>query len=201
MQASRYPGRPGRAGQRGGYIVEFAFVAMIFVLAVFGIVEFGRMLYVFNTVQEVTRKAATAAVTANFRDAARLQRIREHAVLRDSPGFLPLGAPITDRHVRIEFLALTDTGTGIPSLEVIPDSQLPGCPMQNRHLCMAQPGAARCVRFVRARICDPANQVDCEQAHLELIIPQVGFTVAVPRASTLLPAESLGYEPGMGTCP
>lgn len=187
--------------QRGVYAVEFALVALIFFLMVFGIVEFARMLYVFNTVQEVTRIAASATVHENFRNTIRLQQIREASVLRSTPGVLPLGAPISDQHVRIEFLASFDNGSGKTEMHVIPENQLPSCPMNNRHICMANPNASNCVRYVRARICEPGNQAICEKAQVTLMIPMVSFTVEVPHASFVLPVESLGYMPNMAACP
>jgi len=187
--------------QRGGHSVEFALVAMIFFLAVFGIVEFARMLYVFNTVQEVTRRAATAAIHANFRDSSQLQQIRENSILRNSPGVLPLGSPVTDQHVRIDFLSLVEGQGGTLAMQAIPEDELPACPLRNRQVCMANPNASNCIRYVRARICDPDDRTDCQRAQLRLMIPLVQFDVAVPVASTLLPSESLGYLPGMGVCP
>ena len=48
-----------RAGrQQGAAAVEFALVALLFFTLLFGILEFGRMLYLYNTVQEVSRRAA-----------------------------------------------------------------------------------------------------------------------------------------------
>lgn len=187
--------------QKGAYAIEFALVAMIFLLMVLGIVELARMLYIFNTVQEVTRLAASAAIHVNFRDATKLQQIREASVLRQSPGILPLGAPISDQHVRIEYLAWTDDGSGNNEPKLIPPGQLPSCPIGNRHVCMANPNASNCVRYVRASICEPGVKDSCEKAKVSLMIPIVGFTVDIPRASFVLPVESLGYMPNMAACP
>ncbi len=191
--------RPGR--QRGAYAIEFSLVALIFFLMVFGVIEFARMLYIFNTVQEVTRLAASAAVHGNFRDTDRLQEIREASVFRSTPGKLPLGAPISDQHVRIEYLASVANSDGSTTLTAIPASQLPACPIRNRLNCMANPNASNCVRYVRARICDPDTTGSCEKAHETLMIPLVDITVAIPRASFVLPVESLGYLPNMAACP
>lgn len=190
-----------RDRQRGVYAVEFSLVAIIFFLMVFGIVEFARMLYIFNTVQEVTRIAASAAIHENFRDTDRLQRIREAAVLRSGPGILPLGAPVSDEHVRIEYLSAIDNDGGNAELTVIPQSQLPSCPIRNRHICMADPNASNCVRYVRARICEPGNTESCDKAHVTLMIPGLNFTVGIPHAAFVLPVESLGYMPNMSVCP
>lgn len=148
MRVARGAGCCSPRREGGGYAVEFAIVVTAFLLAVFGIVEFARMLYVFNTVQEVTRRAAAAAVHANFRDTAQLQQIRESAILKSSPGFLPLGAPITDEHVRIEFLSLVESQGGTLSMHVVSGGDLPACPLRNRHVCMTNPSSLNCIREV-----------------------------------------------------
>ena len=51
-----------RHAQRGAAAVEFAIIAMLLFTVLFGIIEFGRLFYVINTVQEVTRRAAREAV-------------------------------------------------------------------------------------------------------------------------------------------
>lgn len=190
---------PRRDRQRGIYAVEFALVAIIFFLMVFGIVEFARMLYVFNTVHEVTRIATSAAVHANFNDTDRMQQIREVSVFRSTPGILPLAGPISDQYVRIEYLAMTDDGSGNTEITEIPENQLPDNPLENRQICMANPNAANCVRYVRTRICKPGTAAACDRAEVTLMIPLVSFTVRVPRATYILPVESLGYKPGMAS--
>ena len=44
--------------QRGVAAVEFALVVIIFLTLLFGIIELARSMYVFNTLKEVTRRAA-----------------------------------------------------------------------------------------------------------------------------------------------
>ena len=53
---------PRRTSQAGTTAVEFAITSIFFFLLVFGILELARIMYVFNTLQEVTRRAAAAAV-------------------------------------------------------------------------------------------------------------------------------------------
>ena len=48
--------------QQGAAAVEFALICLLFFTILFAIIEFGRMMYVYNTMQEVTRSAARAAV-------------------------------------------------------------------------------------------------------------------------------------------
>lgn len=48
--------------QSGFYTVEFALVAALFLLLLLSVIEFGRALFVWNTLAEVTRRGARLAV-------------------------------------------------------------------------------------------------------------------------------------------
>lgn len=47
--------------QQGAHLVEFAVVAVAFFIVFFGVFEFARMLYVWNTLTEATRRGARVA--------------------------------------------------------------------------------------------------------------------------------------------
>lgn len=188
-----------RLREGGGYAVEFAIVVIIFMMFLFGVLELARSMYVFNTLQEVTRRAALSSVTANVGSSETMTGIRQNAVLRTRPGELPLGAPITDQHVRIDFLALIADSTGKTSMQ--PVTSVPGCPVQNRLNCMTNPNGASCIRFVRARICVPGNGESCTAVTYKPIFPLISFPLRLPVSSTIVPVETLGYRPGMAPCP
>ncbi|HKC20268.1 MAG TPA: TadE family protein [Candidatus Dormibacteraeota bacterium] len=70
-------------GQRSQAIVEFAIVAPILLLLLFGIVDFGRVIYVYATINQAVNEGARAAI----RDSALLPRnidvenaVKQHAV-------------------------------------------------------------------------------------------------------------------------
>ncbi|WP_031436161.1 TadE/TadG family type IV pilus assembly protein [Methylobacter tundripaludum] len=48
--------------QKGLYIVEFALVAALFFVLLFAVIEFARVLFVWNTLTEATRRGARLAV-------------------------------------------------------------------------------------------------------------------------------------------
>jgi hypothetical protein len=200
IKPSRSRRRPGR--ECGVYAVEFSLVALIFFVFVFGTIELSRAMYLFNTLQEVTRRAAAAAAVSNPKDSTRRQQIREQAIFRDSPGELVAGTPITDQHVRIEYYALVANGAGVTSMQEIPVSSLT-CPVNTRRICLADPNDPLCVRFVRARICDPAHPGTCDTDRVpyQTMTSLVSFTIGLPHASTIVPADTLGYTPGMQPCP
>ncbi len=182
-----------RTSQAGTAAVEFAVTALVFFLFVFGILEIARIMYVFNTLQEVTRRAAAAAVNVYPTDTTAIARIKQDAVFRSSSGELALGPPVTDSHVRIEYLAY--------DLSVIPTGSLPTCAADNQQLCMANPHSASCIHFVQVRVCDPDNPDTCVATQSRGMFPLVSFPIALPTAPTITPIETLGYRQGVAPCP
>jgi hypothetical protein len=175
--------------QGGTAAVEFSLTLMVFLLFIFGIIEMARVLYVMNTVQEVTRSAAHAAAKTNFADSSAMEYIRQRAVFRADSGYLLLAAPITDAHVRIDYMALVRAGS-LQVLTRVPT--LPASPMMNRSTCIADPNDANCIRFVRVRICGSGTAGECIPVPYQTIVPLVPLSFNVPMATTIVTAESLG---------
>lgn len=203
MSAINYlrPPRSPKRRQRGVAAVEFALLALVFFTVLFGVIELSRLLFVYNTLQEVTRRAAAGAARVSPLDTAALDRVRQNAVFRAGPGGLVFGSPITDRNVRIEYMALLRDTTGRLSLTTIADNAVPrNCVALNRAICMANPNAANCIRFVKASICDTADTGECKPVTSTLLVPLVALSVPLHRATTIAPAESLGYTPGSPPC-
>lgn len=191
-----------RLRQRGTAAVEFALLAGVLLTLVFGIFEVARLMFVYNTLQEVTRRAAAAAVNVYPRDAAAIQQIKQQAIFRDSPGELALAPTVTDANIRIEYLALTrDPVSNALSLAKIDQSAWPSCAAENRQICMRDPNAANCIRFVQVSICDKADASNCKPVNSTTMLPLVTLNVALHKATTISPAESLGYRMGMSPCP
>jgi hypothetical protein len=186
--------------QRGATTVEFAIIAGLFLLLVFGAMELARLMFVFNTLEEVTRRAAAKAAVTSFRDSAALARIRADAVFRTSPGTLMLASPVTDAHVRIDYLAQTSTAPGNLTMQAIPAASLPTCPARNRQICMANPNDAQCIRFVRVRICQPGGGDSCGTVMYQPILPLIELLLPLPSATTIVPAETLGFKLGATPC-
>lgn len=189
--------------QRGAFIVEFAMVLLIFLILAFGVIELARVMYLFNTLEEVTRRAASAATNTDFSDASAMNAVRQAAVFRNSPGLLTLGAPITDAHVRIDYMSLIRAGTGSGKLTLseIPTTNLPSCVATNKIVCMNNPNDPNCIRFVRVRICDPSDTDTCSSVQYQTIASIVGMQLNFLKATRIVAAESLGFTPGMTPCP
>ncbi|MES2742343.1 MAG: TadE family protein [Pseudomonadota bacterium] len=192
--------RPG--GRAGAFTVEFALTLVFFLALVFAMLELGRAVYLWNTLQEVTRRAARGAAIANFADPAIMDQVRQRALLRASPGALALGGALGEGHVRIDYLAL-DSGNQLQAIAV-----LPACPPRNLVNCQSDPHGASCIRFVRVRICLPGAGSACQAVPYQPMVPWVGDLFAIggvainlPQSTTVTRAETLGYRPGMALCP
>ncbi|MYN25467.1 TadE/TadG family type IV pilus assembly protein [Duganella levis] len=186
--------------QRGATAAEFALCVPVFLGALFFVIEMARALYLLHTLQEATRRAAAAAAVSDFSDPAVMAQIRQAAVLRDTPGPLVLGTPITDSHIRIDYLSLTRAANGSMSLTEMPAASLPACPARARIQCAANPYGASCIRFVRVRVCAPGSP-DCGQVNYEPLFPLTVLSFPLPQAITIAKAEALGFQPGSTLCP
>ncbi|NYE58986.1 hypothetical protein FHW58_000138 [Duganella sp. 1224] len=186
--------------QRGATAAEFALCVVVFFGALFFIIELARALYLLNTLQEATRRAAAAAAVSDFSDPAVMHRIRQAAVLRDTPGTLLLGAPVTDAHLRIDYLSLARAPGGAMTLTEIPAASLPACPARARIHCVANPNGASCIRFVRVRVCAPGG-ADCGAVAYQPLFPLTALSFPLPQSTTIAKAESLGFQPGSTLCP
>ncbi|MES2018722.1 MAG: TadE family protein [Pseudomonadota bacterium] len=184
------------ARQAGAFAVEMGIVFMLFLAIVFAVLEVSRALYMWNTLQEVTRSAARAAAAADFSDPAALAQIKRAAIFRTASGALVLADPITDAHIVIDYLALENQAGGMTQVPI--SSAALTCPTRNRLVCAANSGDPSCVRFVRVRICQPGS--NCTPVPYESMFPIVDLGLTVPISTSIVRAESLGYTPGMAIC-
>lgn len=172
-------------GQRGIAMVEFALIAPLFFLLLFGAIEFGRLLYLWNTVQEVTRHVARQAVVTDFTVTTAINTIKQAALFRTSPGALPGSGDVTDVTVRIRYLNGAFGEVNTQSLT----------PADNVANCAPSPPSANCIAFVEVCVSENA---DCTTG--VPFRPLVGYLffladVRLPPSTVRMPAESLGYKP------
>lgn len=185
--------------QRGGAAVEFALVVLIFFTLVCGTMELARAMYICNTLQEVTRRAAALAAGTDFSDAQAMQRVRERAVFRTSPGFLMFAQPVTDANVNIDYLAITRDGAGLVTA-AIPAGSLPADPAANQQACTSDPNGAGCIRLVRVRIC-LSGGTECAPVPYQSILSLIPIPFQLPLSTTIVNAETLGRPAGVAPGP
>jgi hypothetical protein len=182
--------------QRGAFAIEFSLVFLLFLTMVLSIMEVSRALYLWNTLQEVTRRAARSAATTDFSDPAAREQLRLDAMF-SSNGKLAFGTPVTHQHLTVDYLSLQYSG-GVSTPVPIPSGAMPGCPARNRLTCTANPNSPSCIRFVRVRVCSPGT--NCDPVPHTTLSSLVTLPVDLPTSTTIMRAESLGYRPGMPMC-
>lgn len=165
--------RPSPSGRRprGVATVEFALVSMIFFTLLFGALEFARLLYVYNTLQEVTRRAARE-MTVRWVD----QEAAVKTLALFGGAALPAGAEVTAASIHIDYLAADG---GVVTV-------LPANPGDNLSACGDAGRQASCIYSVRVSI-DPVNYAP--------MLSLFGFlNLTLPSSSVTMHAESMGFE-------
>lgn len=83
------PLHPGRRHQRGAAAVEFALVATAFFTLLFGCIEVGRVLWLWNAASEATRLGARLAVVCDIGDTDIATRMKSSLGLADTSLITP----------------------------------------------------------------------------------------------------------------
>lgn len=174
--------------QHGTIAVEVGLLIGVFFLVVVGTMEVARAIFLWNTLAHVTRRAAeNVAVSAPATDhTAALAGIAFNGV--------PLSSPAIDSsYLMVEYLNLN-------SQPIAP----PACPADNVRNCTQDPqDLARCIRFVRVRLCQPGGDGACNPVPYQPVLPLAGMLgsggLNFPTFATVTPVAALGYRPG--TCP
>ena len=161
--------------QCGVAVVEFSIIAMLLFILLFGILEFGRLFYVFNTVQEVTRRAAREAVVRWAVDSTSEEDKIKALALFGSTTHLLAGAEITPARINIEYLDVDRV-----KLTTLPDS-----PSDNITKCVSKPPTG-CIAYVQVSI------TGATYAPMVSLFPYL--RVPIPASTVIMPAESMGYS-------
>ncbi len=159
-----------RQRQQGAAAVEFAIIALLLFTLLFGILEFGRLFYVYNTVQEVTRHAAREAVV-RWVDNSNTSPAKVLALFGGAS--IPAGAEITAANIDIQYL----TASG-----AVP-SPFPLSASDNIAACLT--GPAGCIALVQVSI------IGANYAPMVGLFPFLNLPI--PASTVTMPAESLGY--------
>lgn len=96
-----------RERQRGAHTVEFAVVGAMFFVLLLAAIEFGRLMFVWNTLNEASRRGARIAVVCPIDHSA----IRRVAVFAGpaSSGDSPVLQGLVEANVRIDYLNAAGT--------------------------------------------------------------------------------------------
>ncbi|WP_079202504.1 TadE/TadG family type IV pilus assembly protein [Pseudomonas sp. CC6-YY-74] len=147
---------------RGVYVVEFAIIGLLLFILLFSVLEFGRLFFTVNALNETVRRGARLAAVCD---------ISEPRILR-----------------RAIFNAATDSGASslIANLET---ADLNLIYLDENGAVVASPGdltgvnGFRAIRYVQLRV---------ENFTFDLLIPVLGGSITLPLFRSTLPRESLG---------
>ncbi len=176
-----------RAQQRGAAAVEFAIISMLFFVLLFGIIEFGRMFYMLNTVQEVSRRTAREAVI-RWTDSTS-QSAAKSLALFGGVSF-PGGGEITANNIAIRYLDAS--GAEIPS------GSHPTSAANNIAACLGGTTYGTCIAYVQVSIEGiPGAECPSPNAGKVCYNPMIGLfpflSVPIPVSTVTMPAESMGF--------
>ncbi|GEM_PF-5190979 len=177
--------------ESGASIIEFAFVAFLFFLILWGIFEFSRAFYVRNTTQHLTRCIAREAVV--FKPS-------QHAAAKESC-LMQMGGSGSNYYWPFYHLTPTDMkayfrihyhllgGGYVPEpTNTSYDNQL--------ELCTT--GSGNCVTYVQVYV-RPLADLPAALRVREFGILRawlgIGGSTSEPLSATTMPAESMGYSP------
>ncbi len=88
--------------ERGASLVEFALVAMTFFLALFGVLEVGRLLWVHNTLTEAVRNG-TRYATLHTPNEAQVKAVVVYGSAAPAAGAHPVAAGLTTNMVNVTY--------------------------------------------------------------------------------------------------
>ena len=157
-----------RRRQNGLTSVEFAIVAFVVLLTIFGVVDISRIYYTVSMLDEVTRRGARVAAVCPVNDPA----IPGIAIFSPGGGTSPLVNGLDTSDIVVEYL--DDTGA----------------PVSNP----ATTGFTS-IEFVRVRI-NPSFQIQTLIPLIpQIIIPTPPMTTTMPRESLGIPRDGVAAQP------
>jgi Flp pilus assembly protein TadG len=108
--------RPGKSGERGATLVEFAIAATVFLMAMFAVIEFGRALWVHNALADAARRGARYASLHSAADAASVKNV---VVFGDPAGGTdPVVDNLSTTNVDVTYSANFEVSAGTVSVSI-----------------------------------------------------------------------------------
>lgn len=158
-----------KSRQSGSTLVEFAIGATVFLTAMFGVIEFGRLLWTHNALADAARRGARYAVNQPA-----------------SGGGSPAGAGVKT------------SGTNVgPSITAIRNVAVYGNPAGGSQPMVTglDPVANIDVKYTDFRVGNGTVAVTIKNYPFQFVIPIIGTTIQMPDYNTTLTGESAGTVP------
>jgi hypothetical protein len=169
--------------QRGAAIVEFAIIFALFIAFIYAIFEFGRMLFIYSSMQEISRRGARAAAIHSIATpiADRKNEIRKLALF--GAEMFPGGPEIGYSNVSVRYLRAD-------KVTEITDDKIP---------VDAGDNLSACVDATRSDVCIKYIEVSVQGVSFTPLIFKAGAMKAdktahaMPDSTVIVYAESLGF--------
>jgi len=166
--------------QHGAALVEFALIGLVFFTILFGLIEFGRAFFTYNTLVEATRRGARVAAVCPISSAGTLQAQQVTVFDPNNPdGTTPMTGllGLSTANVQVSYFDTNSdplcTGPTPPALCWINGPLASNSTTYNT------------VTFVRVQLQNVPN-------FLNLNIPGFSISLPMPTIQTTLPSQSLG---------
>jgi Flp pilus assembly protein TadG len=104
-------------GERGAALVEFSIAALVFLTAVFAVIEFGRLLWVHNALTDAARRGARYAVSHTPSESADAQKMAVYGTTADGASS-PMVSGLKPEHVKVEYSAGYNVGEGTAKVSI-----------------------------------------------------------------------------------
>lgn len=165
-----------KINQRGAAMTEFALVALVFFVILFGLIEFARAWFVYNTLTEATRRGARIAAVCPANSSG-INQVKS-ATIFNSPGDNAATGTgllgLTKANVNVSYLKSDETTIASDTSPITDDTS----------------SSYNDIALVQVRITGFQHT---------LFIPLLSNTFTTPSFSTTLPRESLGRTTPEGT--
>ena len=148
--------------QRGQTLVEFALVVMMFLVVMFGLLEFARALWTWNTIVQATRAGARFAVV-------------------ETPN------PLNNDAIKNYVVYLNSTGTGDP---VLPGLATSNVTVNFRKILLGT--GAYDTTPLPSKFQADVVQVSITGYNFNFVVPIFGTSITLPAFTTTLAIEGLG---------
>ena len=115
--------RKNRTGERGATMAEFAIIAVVFFMIIFGIIEFGRLFYTHNALTDAARRGARYAVMHTKTDIACVKKVVVFGETHVNPTTCietgpPLINGLTTTNVDVTYATAYGTNLGTATVEI-----------------------------------------------------------------------------------
>jgi Flp pilus assembly protein TadG len=110
--------KDSKRGERGAALVEFAIGALVFLTAVFAVIESGRLLWTHNALTDAARRGARYAVNHRVADAGDAAKVTVYGTTDDGAKS-PLVYGLTTGNVKVDYSAGYSVGGGTATVTII----------------------------------------------------------------------------------